>query len=275
MARQKGSRMDKTSPQPTVSAASGVTADALLCTALDVGEGILRCGGEIRRVEDTINRICYAYGAVHVEAFTITSLMVASIRMPDGSYSSQVRRILEVTTDLHRLDQYNRISRSICAHEITPDEAQVLLRKVKHSRPYPAWVIYIGAIFSAGSFALFFGGSLADALAAALVGLMIKLLESRRPSYVNSMAQAIISSFAGGMMALLLLRLGLGDSIDKVMIGTIMLLIPGMTIGTSIRDMLSGDIITGIFRLVQSILLAVIIALGYGAAILLMGRLWP
>lgn len=266
--------MDKISSRPAPTAPA-VTADALLCTALDVGEGILRSGGEIRRVEDTINRICYAFGAVHVEAFTITSLMTVSVRMPDGSYSSQVRRILEVSTDLHRLDQYNRISRSICAHEITLDEAQVLIRKAKHSRPYPAWMVYVGAVFSAGSFALFFGGSLADALAAAIVGLAMKLLESRRPGYVNSMAQAIISSFFGGVAALVLLHLGLGDNIDKIMIGTIMLLIPGMTIGTSIRDMLSGDIITGIFRLVQSLLLAVIIALGYGAAILLMGRVWP
>lgn len=258
-------------PAPTES----VTADALLCTALDIGEGILRSGGEIRRVEDTINRICYAFGALHVEAFTITSLMTVSVRMPDGSYSSQVRRILEVSTDLHRLDRFNRISRRVCAHEITLDEAQVLIRETKRSKPYPDWVVYIGAVLAAGGFALFFGGGIADALAAALVGVMIKLLESRRPDYVNSMAQAIISSFFGGLAALVLLRLGLGNNIDKIMIGTIMLLIPGMTIGTSIRDMLSGDIITGIFRFVQSLLLAVIIALGYGAAILLMGRLWP
>ena len=32
----------------------------LLCLALDVGEGMLRNGGEIGRVEDTIERICRA-----------------------------------------------------------------------------------------------------------------------------------------------------------------------------------------------------------------------
>lgn len=263
------------SPAPDVPSPPGVTADALLCNALDIGEGILRCGGEIRRVEDTINRICYAFGAVHVEAFTITSLMIASVRMPDGSYSSQVRRILESSNDLHKLDMYNRISRRMCAHEITLDEAQALIREVKHSRPYPAWVTYIAAIFGAGGFAMFFGGNFADAAAAAVIGVIMMLLERHRPSYVNSMAQAIISSFAAGVLAVVAVKLGLGSNVDKVMIGTIMLLIPGMTIGTSIRDMLCGDIITGFFRLVQSLLLATIIALGYGAAMLLMGRLWP
>ena len=105
--------------------------------------------------------------------------------------------------------------------------------------------------------------------------MIIILLEQHRPEFVNNMAQSIISSFAGGVLAIVFVRLGLGCNVDKVMIGTIMLLIPGMTIGTSIRDMLCGDLITGFFRLLQSLLLATIIALGYGAAILLMGRILP
>lgn len=261
------------SPAPAVP--PGVTADALLCTALDIGEGILRSGGEIRRVEDTINRIGYAFGAAHVEVFTITSMMVASLRLPDGTYASQVRRILESGNDLHKLNMYNRISRRICAHEITLDQAQELIRQTKRSRPYPAWVTYIAAVLGAGGFALFFGGDFADAAVAAVIGVIMMLLESHRPSFVNGMAQAIISSFAAGILAIILVRLGLAHNVDKVMIGTIMLLIPGLTIGTSIRDMLCGDLITGFFRFIQSLLLATIIALGYGAAILLMGRLLP
>ena len=42
-----------------------ITADEILCTALDVGEHILRHGGEVYRVEDTINRICISYGILY------------------------------------------------------------------------------------------------------------------------------------------------------------------------------------------------------------------
>ena len=58
-------------------------ADYLLCLALDVGEGMLKNGGEVGRVEDTIERICRAYGAQHVEVFTIVSMITAAVRMPD------------------------------------------------------------------------------------------------------------------------------------------------------------------------------------------------
>ena len=53
----------------------------LLCLALDVGEGMLRNGGEVSRVEDTMERILYAYGAAHVEVFAIISYINAAVRM--------------------------------------------------------------------------------------------------------------------------------------------------------------------------------------------------
>lgn len=250
---------------------SAPTADDVMRTAMDVGEGILRCGGEIRRVEDTITRICNAYGAAHVEVFTITSLIIASVRMADGSYSSQTRRILQNSTDLHRLRLYNEISRDICGGKLDIDEAQRRIKLAKHSKPYPAWAVYVGAMFGAGGFALFFGGSWLDGLMAAIIGVLMMFIENHKPAFVNSMAQATISSFVAGILSELSMHFGLCHNMDIVMIGTIMLLIPGMTIGTSMRDMLCGDIATGSMRLTQSLLLACVIALGYGAAMLLMG----
>lgn len=58
---------------------------------------------------------------------------------------------------------------------------------------------------------------------------------------------------------------------DKVLIGIIMLLIPGIMLTNSIRDILLGDIISGSLRLVEAILMAATLALGIMAAIWLMG----
>ncbi len=58
---------------------------------------------------------------------------------------------------------------------------------------------------------------------------------------------------------------------DKVLIGIIMLLIPGIMLTNSIRDILLGDIISGSLRLVEAILMAATLALGMMAAIWLMG----
>ena len=102
--------------------------DRLLCTALDVGEHLLICGGDIHRVEDTIIRICRAFGAVHTEAFTITSVIVASVRMPDGTYAHQMRRVYGSSNNMAELETLNSISRRLCAHEMTLDEAQAAVK---------------------------------------------------------------------------------------------------------------------------------------------------
>ena len=83
------------------------TAEYLLCLALDIGEGMLKCGAEIHRVEDTIERVCKAYGALHVEIFAIPSVMIGAVRLADGEYSSQVRRVKKGGNNLSLLERLN------------------------------------------------------------------------------------------------------------------------------------------------------------------------
>jgi len=250
-------------------------ADAILCTALDVGEGLLRSGAEITRVEDTITRICRHYGAVHVEVFSITSLIIASVRLEDGSYSNQNRHVPTTSNNLHRLQIYNGISREICVGNLTIEEAQKKLYEAKRSMPYGNWGVYLGAVLASGGFAVFFGGSWFDFIPTALIGIIMTYFDFHHPKYINSLALSVISSFIAGVLAILCVKFGFGDNVDKIMIGTIMLLIPGLSIGNSVRDMLSGETVSGFLRFGQSIILAAIIALGYGTAILFMGVIMP
>jgi uncharacterized membrane protein YjjP (DUF1212 family) len=99
-------------------------ADIVLCTALDVGEHLLKNGAEVSRVEDTIERICFAYGAAHVESFSITTLIVASVRMQDGTFSEQMRHVKNSAMNLYRVEMLNNISRQICIDHISIAEAR-------------------------------------------------------------------------------------------------------------------------------------------------------
>ena len=60
-------------------------------------------------------------------------------------------------------------------------------------------------------------------------------------------------------------------SSDKILIGIIMLLIPGAVITNSVRDMLVGHTISGLLRLSESLILSGALALGFGTAISLFG----
>lgn len=246
-------------------------ADHVLCTALDVGQGMLKCGAEIRRIEETIERICKAYGAEHVEVFSITSLIIASVRMPDGEYSSQTRRVYTTTNQFGLLEAYNQLSREICASKPNLDDIQARIREIKARRNERRLYAIFGAILAASGFTIFFGGNSVDAFVAGVIGLIITLLGDTWLKNAGSFSSTLTMSVLSGLMAEALTLTPLPINVDKIMIGTIMLLIPGIAFGNSLRDLFCGDIIAGTVRLIQSLLLALTIAFGFSVAILLFG----
>lgn len=235
----------------------------MLCLALDVGEAMLKNGGEVSRVEDTIERICHAYGAAHVEVFTIISVINAAVRMPDGSYSSQIRRIKSTGTNLGMLEKLNSLSRKICATAPALEEFDSELHKLKNSKFYAPVLIYLSSAAAAGGFACFFGGSLKDGLWAFIIGLMIHFIDRKAPQKVNVMAKTVCSSFIASVIAILAASFGIADSPDYVIIGVIMLLVPGVAFGTAMRDLLYGDLLAGSLKILQAVLTALMIAFGY------------
>ncbi|MBQ8747867.1 MAG: threonine/serine exporter family protein [Clostridia bacterium] len=249
----------KTAP----AAETAVDAEELLLTALDVAEHTLRCGGDVRRVEETITRICSAFGAVHIEAFTITSVIVASVCMPDGTRSQQMRRVHGNSNNLSTLETINSISRSLCEGKLTLSEAREAVKEARRKMAYPLWVYYLGAIFAAGGFAVFFGGSVLDGVAAALCGIVVTWLDKHVFPNVNQVAVTALSSFVAGLFASLLVLGGVGDNVEKVMIGAIMLLIPGVALSVSLQDLFGGELLSGALRFVHAILLALSVALGF------------
>ena len=245
-------------------------AGTILAIALDVGAETLRVGGEIHRVEDTVTRICRAYGAETVEVFAITSLITAEVRMPDGSYATRNRRVPKTYNHLARLEALNALSRTICKQPISADEVAARLDAIRRYRPVPEWLCYVGGMLATGGFAVFFGGTLWDGLAAAAIAFLLTLFARLRPLQINSMVKSLISSFAAGILSVLCVTIGFGDNVDKIIIGTIMLEIPGLSFGNALRDLLCGDTLAGTMRFIQAILQALMVALGYMAALVLL-----
>ena len=54
--------------------------------------------------------------------------------------------------------------------------------------------------------------------------------------------------------------------VNEVIIGSIMILVPGVALTTSIRDFFSGDYLSGSIHLIDALLTAVCIAAGVGVA---------
>ena len=241
---------------------------------LRMGEALQNSGAEVFRVEDTLNRIAAAYGAEDVNVFVITSSIVVTLTMPPLPPQTQTRRLRQAAGhDLLALEELNALSRRICAAPPAVEVFKAQLEEILAQRADPR-LRWAGSVLAASSFALFFGGNLWDGLLAGGIAVLICWLERHlTPFCMNGVEYQFLASFLSGGAALLLCRLGPQFHADKVLIGIIMLLIPGILLTNALRDILLGDIISGSLRLVEAILMAAVLALGMMAAIWLMGGL--
>lgn len=244
----------------------------LLHQFLDLGEMMLSIGAEVKRVEDTLVRMGNAYGASRMNVFVITSSIVITMAFPDEMELTQTRRILSPGgSDFTKLEELNNLSRRCCVSPMTVLELQAEIRKLGEAQP-ARHLIYIGSILAAGGFAVFFGGNLWDGVAAALFAVIICLLQDHLgPVCPNKVIFNLLCSLFVGCGICGIARLLPFLHIDKIMIGDIMLLIPGIAMTNSVRDMLVGDTISGIMRLIESLLWAGALACGFMISIWMIG----
>ena len=246
-------------------------AEYLLCLALDVGEGMLKNGAEVSRVEDTVERVCRAYGAAHVEVFSIISVVNATVRMPDGTYSSQMRRVRHSGMDLGMLERLNALSRDVCSTTPPLDEFDERLHEIKNFVSYPWWLMLASMSVICGGFTFFFGGSWRDAIVGAIIGAVVSLFDIFPSKYINSLTKTALSSLVIALMAGVSVLIGLGEHGGIIIIGSIMPLVPGVSFGTAMRDLLLGDLASGSLKAMQSILQALMIAFAYMIAASIVG----
>lgn len=242
-------------------------AEQYLFCAMSIGEQLLISGAEVGRVEDTICRICKAYGAERVDVFSITSSIVTTMYGDEFGTCTQTRRVSGMANDLHKLDELNQLSRKICSEMPEPEEIKEELHGIINGPHYSFGMLLAVYALISGSFSVFFGGNWKDMIASALIGVLLKFLEAFiKKGSVNGLVTALLCSTAGGFLANLAVNIGWGSHADLISIGNIMLLIPGLAFTNSLRDMFSGDTITGLIRFMESIILAIMIALGFTVA---------
>lgn len=249
--------------------------NVLLDLVAELGYQLAMSGAETYRIEESINRILFSYG-IESEVFAITNCMTICIRTTEGKSITRMKRIDYHGNDLDAVEKFNSLSRKICAEKPSPDVAYRWLKQTCDSRIYYKLpMILLGCCLGAAGFAVFFGGTLIDAFCAGFCGLITGLADHFFSNHkTNQFFKTIACSFIMTVVAYLTGILGIAHNTDMVIIGPLMILVPGLIITNAMRDIIFGDTNSGINRIVQVFLIAAAIALGTGVAWNLSNALW-
>lgn len=258
-------------PIPDFTDAQQLASKVLPCL-LDIGESMLIAGADVNFVELLLRRVGHAYGAYKMNVLVITTSVIVTMTLPDRSEYTQTRRIENPgETDFDKLEKLSNLCMECYRNPLPPDDLRARFEQIR-SKPFPITALYVGGIIAASSFAVFFGGSLVDAIMTAVFSTMVCLLITYlKPLTPNTIAfnfvACALSGLAIGIVAHVLPQM----SVDMVTIGVIMLLVPGVAMTNATRDMISGDTISGVMRFVESLLWATAIALGFMASLWVAG----
>ena len=243
--------------------------------ATDLGYELAMSGAETYRIEESVTRVLKTYG-IESEVFAIPNCLHVSFETDSGKPLTRMRRVGYHGTNLEAVERYNALSRRICAEKPEPEVARQWLNGVKDTiRSYRLLGNLAGHFLGSFGFCLFFGGSFLDGLWAGFCGFIVyfvnKLMDDLK---ANPFFGTTAAAFSMGLMAYTIAAFGLTNNVDTVIIGTLMILVPGLLFTNSLRDIIFGDTNSGINRLVQVTMIAVAIALGTAASWRIISAIW-
>lgn len=239
---------------------------------LDIGEGMLCSGAEVHRVEENILKICASYGVEEVNIFVIPSVITLTLRVETDFEITQTRRVMpqSVSVNLRRLEMLNDICHKCRNKRFALDELDTLINESNKSVKFIRFLL--GSILAASSFTVFFGGTLKDGLISALIAVVVCLFQRKASTVLtNRIIANFICALIIGLLSGLTSKYVCFFNSDKVIIGNIMLIVPGVAFTVSVRDIILEDTISGSLKLIDSLFLAGGLALGILVSFMLCG----
>ena len=275
--------------------------------ATEAGHILLENGAEISRVEETMTRIASAYGIEDESFFVLSNGIIAT-----GQHYARAEFIPIKGTQLAKVVEVNQLSRDVTAgesgNELDVDMSQVvstyqrinvstiltnsrnntfkpmpvetLRQRIQAIRTMPGkvwWEMVLGIALGVSSFSILFGGSLVDALATLVAGVLLGLFMTFVSPRLSRLMGNVAGGLVGGLLCILLYRLAMGIEglpqlhLANMIIGTIIALVPGVPFTNGMRDLANEDYIAGTTRLTDAFLAFLCIALGVALAFIIDG----
>lgn len=243
--------------------------EKILNFAVSVGELMLKSGAETYRVEDTITRILNVHSFQTVDTFVIPTGIMVTIEGETFSLSTKVVRVKNRGNRLDRIERLNQLSRDYVSGQISLEEGYLRLETIKNAPGYKPCTVVLWIGISCSFFAIMFNANLFEFILSFFIGLGVGFLQYRlgKKQIVSFFMLFICSLFLGFSVMFCQFIFKGTIHIEPIIIGCIMPLLPGVAFTTAVRDAIGDELISGIARGVEALLVAIALAAGIGISL--------
>jgi uncharacterized membrane protein YjjP (DUF1212 family) len=223
------------------------------------------------RLEDVVNRVSQRVGLGCNVLSTPTSIVMSftdPAREDDAAEITQVVRVPPGEVNLKRLCQVDEIGDQVVGGTLDLAAGRRRLRAFGEDARGPARHALIVACYgvSAGSIAAIFHTGWAGVWSATLIGLLIGLIGNAargRPNIGTALEalSALVATFVATAIAVHVTPL----AVRSVVIASLIVLMPGMTLTTAVRELSSQHLVSGTARMMGAI--ATLLKLAFGTVL--------
>lgn len=231
-----------------------------------MGELMLTNGGEIYRAHETMTYMAKHFGLRKFQTFIIANGIFSSIDAGGEVYSCQIRELPLLPIELSRVEAVNELSREIVAGKCAEEEIPGRLAAISKMRSAGPIRKILAAGVGSACFCYLYKGSFLDSAVAFVVGMIMYFwrLHLFKKMQLPRMIVTILSSATAALLSYTAYQIGLGNSLNYMIIGSIFTLVPGVALTNAVRNLLENDYLSGVIRLFDALITATGIAVGVG-----------
>ncbi|MBS7577869.1 MULTISPECIES: threonine/serine exporter family protein [unclassified Enterococcus] len=229
-------------------------------TALLAGKILMENNAEMHRIEDCIQRIG-ATDNIEITSYTTQTGIFINIEAYDIML---MKNITHRVTNLEKIAQVNQAIRDFSTNHANITTLHNRLKEIEAENFFfPAWLEVLAAGIVSASLMMLLNGKLSDLLPTFIIGSLsyIIYLSTSKHFGLKFLAE-ILAAIAIGSLAALCRHYSWITQINAVVNGAVMPLVPGVLITNSIRDLLSGHLISGLSRGAEATITVLMIAFG-------------
>ncbi len=238
--------------------------DGDLDVIVEAGEILMESGAEIYRIDETMRHMAKAFQIEHFETYVANREILVSGTNQMGIREAKVITVPEVNIHLGKLEAVNALSREIVSSgHMTLREITERLKDIREFPESSLGATLLAYFIGAGSFSYAIGSSMQDSFASAVIGMIMGLVLRGTGKIIRtSVLLTIIGSAVVTIMANLLFEGGFAQNRALIILGTLMVLVPGATFTNSVREFSQNNHVTGLTLLMSSLLTCLSLAVG-------------
>jgi len=236
------------------------------------GQLLLEYGADSNRIERNVTRIGKALGCEDIHIFISHNSIMITTAVENG-FRTKIRRVKKHAINMTIISGISRMSWKVLNKELDREAVRSELHRIANiPSHYPRWLVIVMVGAACASFSQLFGGTWLIAgitfISASVAMFVRQELNLRHYNvFLIILASASTASILAGGLSLLT------NAADPsiALASSVLLLVPGVPMINSIKDMVDGYTMVGLTRAINGVIISLCIALGLLLAMAALG----